>query len=159
MMFKLDAIMTTDVITVSPPTTLAEARSVMKDHRIRHLPVVTASGDIVGLLTQSDVLAATDSFLRDQGNRIRAREISIKDVMVTKVATVRENASLRQAALFLENHRIGCLPVVTDGKLVGIITDTDFVGVAINLLEQIEELEPIEEEFAEGIVDEFAEED
>ena len=79
--------------------------------------------------------------------------------MVTKVATVRENATLRQAALFLEKHRIGCLPVVTDGKLVGIITDTDFVGVAINLLEQIEELEPIEEEFAEEIVDEFAEED
>jgi CBS domain-containing protein len=97
--------------------------------------------------------------LRDEENRIRARDISIKDVMVTKVATVGENASLREAALFLEKHRIGCLPVVTDGKLVGIITDTDFVGVAINLLEQIEELEPVEEEFSEENVDEFEEED
>jgi CBS domain-containing protein len=146
-MFALNEIMTTSVITVSLSTTLAEARSTMKEHRIRHLPVVNEGGEMVGLLTQSDVLAAADSILRDAENRIPAREISIKDVMVTKIATVDENASLRQAALFLEKHRIGCLPVVTDDKLVGIITDTDFVGVAINLLEQLEELEPVEPEF------------
>ena len=45
--------------------------------------------------------------------------------------------------MFLEKHRIGCLPIVTEGKLVGIITDTDFIAVAINLLEQLEELEPV----------------
>jgi len=148
-MFNLDSIMTTDVFTVSLSTTLAEARSSMKEHRIRHLPVVNDNDELVGLLTQSDVLAATDSILRDKDERIRAGKISIKDVMVTKVATVDENASLRQAALFLEKHRIGCLPVVTEGKLVGIITDTDFVGVAINLLEQLEELEPTETGFEE----------
>jgi CBS domain-containing protein len=73
----------------------------------------------------------------------------VQDVMVTKIATVESSASLRQAALFLEDRRIGCLPVVDDGKLVGIITDTDFVGVAINLLEQLEEEEPLEEEDSE----------
>jgi CBS domain-containing membrane protein len=145
-MFALDEIMTTNVITISLSTTLAEARSTMKEHSIRHLPVLNEGGEMVGLLTQSDVLAAADSILRDAENRIPAREISIKDVMVTKIATVDKNASLRQAALFLEKHRIGCLPVVTDDKLVGIITDTDFVGVAINLLEQLEELEPVEAE-------------
>jgi CBS domain-containing protein len=148
-MFALGEIMTTNVITVSLSTTLAEARSTMKENRIRHLPVLNEGGEMVGLLTQSDVLAAADSILRDAENRIPAREISIKDVMVTKIATVDENASLRQAALFLEKHRIGCLPVVTEDKLVGIITDTDFVGVAINLLEQLEELEPVEEELEE----------
>jgi CBS domain-containing protein len=66
----------------------------------------------------------------------------VKDIMVTDVATVDERASLRQAALFLEKHRIGCLPVVTDGMLQGIITETDFVAVAINLLEQLEDSEP-----------------
>jgi len=158
-MFALNEIMTTSVITVSLSTTLAEARSTMKEHRIRHLPVLNEGDEMVGLLTQSDVLAAADSILRDAENRIPAREISIKDVMVTKIATVDENASLRQAALFLENHRIGCLPVVTDDKLVGIITDTDFVGVAINLLEQLEELEPVEEELeeVEPVEEEFEE--
>ena len=72
MMFKLEVIMVTDVITVSLSTTLAEARSVMKEYRIRHLPVVNASEELVGLLTQSDILAATDSILRDEENRIRA---------------------------------------------------------------------------------------
>ena len=57
------------------------------------------------------------------------------------------NASLRHAALFLEKHQIGCLPVLDDEKLVGIITDTDFVAVAINLLEQIEETEPVLDDY------------
>ena len=141
-MFSLDVLMTTDLITVSPEETLADARTLMKDHRIRHLPVVEGDRNLVGLLTQTDVLAATDSTLRDLENRIRAAEVLVSDVMITKIATIDAKASLRQAALFLETRRIGCLPVVTDDKLVGIITDTDFVGVAINLLEQIEEFEP-----------------
>jgi CBS domain-containing protein len=90
-------------------------------------------------------LAATDSFLRDDGTRIHADEIGITDAMVTDVATVDVNASLRHAALFLEKHKIGCLPVLDNDKLVGIITDTDFVAVAINLLEQLEETEPLDE--------------
>jgi CBS domain-containing protein len=67
--------------------------------------------------------------------------------MVTEVATVDRNASLRQAALFLEKHRIGCLPVIDEGKLCGIITETDFVAVAINLLEQLEDSEPVDDDF------------
>ena len=67
--------------------------------------------------------------------------------MVTDVATVDRHASLRSAALFLEKHRIGCLPVVDNDKLCGIITDTDFVAVAINLLEQMEASEPDLDDF------------
>lgn len=147
-MFSIDAIMSTNLITVSPAATLAEARSLMHDNRIHHLPVV--EGDtLVGLITLTNVLAATDSFLRDDNSRIHANEIGIKDAMVTDVATVDINASLRHAALFLEKHKIGCLPVLDDEKLVGIITDTDFVAVAINLLEQLEESEPFYDEFDE----------
>lgn len=145
-MFNLKEIMSTNVVTVPLSATLAEARSLMQENRFHHLPVVNGGGDFVGLLTQTDVLAATDSILRDAENRLRAKSIPIEDVMVRNVATISENASVRQAALFLEKYRIGCLPVVTDGKLVGIITDTDFVAVAINLLEQLEEHEPVEED-------------
>jgi CBS domain-containing protein len=140
--------MSTNLITVSPAATLAEARSLMHDNRIHHIPVV--EGDkLVGLITLTNVLAATDSFLRDDKSRIHANEIGIKDAMVTDVATVDVNASLRHAALFLEKHKIGCLPVLDDDKLIGIITDTDFVAVAINLLEQLEETEPDYDEFDE----------
>ncbi len=145
-MFGIDAIMSTDLITISSSDSLADARELMHANRIHHLPVVD-DDELVGLVTLTNVLAATDSFLRDDDSRIHATEIRIKDVMVTDLATVNEHVSLRQAALFIEKHKIGCLPVVSNGKLKGIITDTDFVGVAINLLEQIEETEPeVEEE-------------
>ena len=145
-MMALDMIMSTDLITVTPDENLARARELMHDRKIHHLPVVDAQDRLVGLVTLTDVLAATDSFLRDAENRLHASEIAVDDVMVRDVATVDEHASLRQAALFLEKHRIGCLPVVTNGELRGIITDTDFVGVAINLLEQIEDSEPLDED-------------
>lgn len=144
-MFSIDAIMSTDLITIEPSASLADARELMHSNRIHHLPVMN-DDDLVGLLTLTNVLAATDSFLRDDDSRIHATEIRIQDVMVTDLATVDEHASLRQAALFIEKHKIGCLPVLSRGKLKGIITDTDFVGVAINLLEQMEESEPPDDE-------------
>jgi CBS domain-containing protein len=145
-MMSLEMIMSTDLITISPDDSLDSARKIMHDKRIHHLPVVDGEENLVGLVTLTNVLAATDSVLRNSDNRIHANEIAVKDIMVQDVATVQESASLRQAAMFLEKHRIGCLPVMSDGDLKGIVTDTDFVGVAINLLEQIEESEPFEEE-------------
>ena len=140
-MFTIDEVMTTELITISPSMNLAEARTLMQENRIHHLPVVNEHNDLVGLLTLTDVLAATDSRLRDEESRIHARDIHVREVMVNDVITVDARASLRQAALFIEKHKIGCLPVVRDRKLMGIITDTDFVAVAINLLEQLEESE------------------
>jgi len=141
-MFSIEAIMSTNLITLSPSATLAEARTLMHDNRIHHIPVLN-DDKLVGLVTLTNVLAATDSFLRDPQNRIHANEILVEDVMVRDVATVEVHASLRHAALFIEKHKIGCLPVMDDDELVGIITDTDFVAVAINLLETIEETEPV----------------
>jgi CBS domain-containing protein len=144
-MMSLDMIMSTDLKTVSPKDNLSAVRTIMQENRIHHVPVVNEENDLVGLVTLSDVLAATDSILRDDESRLHATEIKVEDIMVRNLATIDEHASLRQAALFLESHGIGCLPVVTDGDLRGIVTDTDFVGVAINLLEQIEESEPLDE--------------
>jgi CBS domain-containing protein len=150
-MMTLDTIMSTDLVTIRPDENLAAARALMHDKRIHHLPVVDDQEELIGLVTLTNVLAATDSFLRDDDSRIHAKEIVVKDMMVTDVATVDEHASLRQAALFLERHRIGCLPVMSGDKLKGIITDTDFVGVAINLLEQIEETEPVDADLTEEL--------
>ena len=147
-MFSIDSIMSTDLITLRPESTVAEARGLMQSNRIHHLPVVEGEHNLVGLVTLTNVLAATDSFLRDPDNRIHATDLQVKDIMVTDIATIDEHASLRQAAMFIEKHQIGCLPIVTEGRLRGIITDTDFVGVAINLLELAEETEPLDEEFA-----------
>ena len=143
-MMNLDMIMSTNLVTISPKDSLATARELMHDNKIHHLPVCVDK-ELVGLVTLTNVLAATDSILRDPDSRLHARDILVEEMMVKDIATVDENASLRQAALFLEKHKIGCLPVVTGGELHGIVTDTDFVGVAINLLEQIEDTEPYED--------------
>ena len=146
---ELETIMTTDVVTIGVDNNLESARKIMRDRRIRHLPVVDSESKLVGLITTTNVLAATDSFLRDDESKMHPDQITVKDVMVSDVITVDEHAGVRQAAVFLEKHRIGCLPVVTGGELRGIVTDTDFVGVAINLLEQLETVEATEFEYEE----------
>ena len=157
-MIDIETIMSTDLVTIGPGDNLDTARRLMQERRIHHLPVVDSDENLVGLVTLSTVLAATDSFLRDEKDQIHPKDVRIRDVMVTDLATVDEHAGLRQAALFLERHRIGCLPVMSNGRLTGIITDTDFVGVAINLLEQIESTEPddeFEEEFEAAVEEEL----
>ena len=148
-MLELETIMTTDLVTIDVDDNLDTARKLMQEKRIRHLPVVDAAGKLVGLITVTNVLAATDSFLRDEDSKLHPEQIAVNDVMVSDVITVDEHAGIRQAAIFLEKHRIGCLPVVTDGELKGIVTDTDFVGVAINLLEQLETADDSEFEYEE----------
>ncbi len=147
-MFSIESVMSKELITALPSESLADARARMQAHQIHHLPIVGRDGQLIGLITLTNLLAATDSVLRDQKNRIHAKEILIEDVMITELATIDEQADLRQAALFLEKHHIGCLPIVTNGVLKGIITDTDFVAIAINLLEQIEDSEPLDEQYA-----------
>lgn len=137
-MMRINEVMSTDLITIPPAADLETARTLMHENGIHHLPVVGDDEQLIGLVTLTNLLAATDSVLRDEDKRLDAAAIPVADIMVRDLATVDERASLRQAALFLEKHKIGCLPVLADGKLRGIITDTDFVAVAINLLEQIE---------------------
>jgi len=148
-MLELETIMTTDLVTIGVDDNLDAARKVMHEKRISHLPVVDSAGKLVGLVTITNVLAATDSFLRDEDSKLHPEQIPVTDVMVSDVVTVDEHAGIRQAAVFLEKHRIGCLPVVTDGELKGIVTDTDFVGVAINLLEQLETSDDADFEYDE----------
>ena len=87
-MFTLDAIMSTDLVTLAPSGTLAAARELMQKHRIHHIPVVDDGGDLVGLVTLTNVLAATDSVLRQTDSRIHASEIGIADVMVTELSLI-----------------------------------------------------------------------
>jgi CBS domain-containing protein len=145
-MFEIANIMSTDLVTVHPSASLYHARELMNEKGIRHLPVVNHDGKLVGLLTQSDVLAASDSILKDRDSQLDTAFFPVEDAMVTEIDTVSPQANVRLAAKYLERHKIGCLPVVEGGALVGIVTDSDFVAVAINLLEQLEDFEPESED-------------
>jgi CBS domain-containing protein len=72
--------------------------------------------------------------------------VPLAEIMTRDVITVDGGANLRRAALFLEEHKYSCLPVMTEGRLRGIVTDSDLVAVAINLLEQLEANEGPERE-------------
>jgi CBS domain-containing protein len=146
-MITVDEVMTRDLYTLKMTDSVADARNLMVKVNIRHIPVVDEFGKLAGLVSQRDLLAAADSVLSDLTEQQRVSvesHVNIVDVMTTDVAVIDEHTSLRSAALYLQSHKYGCLPVMSDGALSGIVTETDFVEVAVNLLEQIEFSEPEE---------------
>ncbi len=108
------------------------ADRIMRVGRIRHLPVVDGDDHLVGLVTHRTILAAWVSHGSPTNERISeiARDIPIEMVMVKDVLTTTPEASAADAARILEKHKYGCLPVVSGGKLVGILTEADFLRFA-----------------------------
>ncbi len=155
-MLTVAELMTREPYTLGPDDSLADARKLMAEHHIRHIPVVSGDGNLVGLVSQRDVLAAEDSSVvrGPGGDDSTERYVALSSIMTSPVQSIDEHASLRGTAIHLQKNRMGCLPVLRDGKLVGIITDSDFVTIAINLMEQMEESEPDEYDFDEGDFDE-----
>ncbi|MCB1694719.1 MAG: CBS domain-containing protein [Halioglobus sp.] len=149
-MLTVAEIMTREPYTLGPDDTLAAARQLLAEHHIRHIPIVSAEGSLIGVVSQRDVLAAGDTtVLPREASGSRENYVALSTIMTTPVQTVDESASLRGTALHLQKHKVGCLPVLRKGKLVGIITDSDFVTIAINLMEQLEAQEPEEFDFDE----------
>jgi len=139
-MIKVNEIMSLNPHTINANSNLQAACLKMTEKQIRHLPVTDDHGVIVGLISERDLLAVQDSrlsTLSPSDKKAKYEEIKIADFMSRNVITVSPEAGLREAAIYLQRHRIACLPVIAQDKLVGIVTDSDFVEVAINLLEQI----------------------
>ena len=150
-MLTVAEIMTREPYTLTPDDTLADARQMLAAHHIRHIPIVSADNSLIGLVSQRDVLAAGDtSVLNEGGGGPRDNYVALSSIMSSPVQTADESSSLRGAAMHLQKYKLGCLPVLRDGKLVGIITDSDFVAIAINLMEQLESGEPEEEVFVDA---------
>ena len=145
-MITVAEFMTSDVLALSPQDSLFDAHRLMLDNNIRHVPVVDGEGGLLGLFTDRDLLALSDSALLNETmaeRQLREQKIPLADVMKTRLEVVDEHCSLRLAAVRMQKHKYGCLPVVRGRQLVGIITDSDYVAIAINLLEQAEEAESI----------------
>lgn len=151
-MLSVAEIMTAQPYTLGPDDSLAQARKLMAEHHIRHIPIVSGDECLVGVVTQRDVLAAADSnILPDQpAHEAEEHYVALSSIMTSPVQTVDESASLRGTAMHMQKNKLGCLPVVRDDRLVGIITDSDFVAIAINLMEQIETTEPDFEDYDES---------
>lgn len=131
------------LVIIGPDATVDEARRAMAAHAIRHLPVLDDAGALVGLISQTDVLVAGNNGAQP-----------VREIMVRDVDTVDERSNVRHVALMMFQRKRSCLPVSRDGLLQGIVTDSDFLGVAITLMEQLEAAEPDLEdvEFPDEIV-------
>jgi len=140
-MMTIDEFMTTAPYTLRETDSLYQARKIMTEKHVRHIPITDESNHLLGLVTQRDILAITGYAptlpIENEADAVD-KSILLSEVMISDVSTIRQTDSLREAAMYLQSHKYGCLPVVSNGCLVGIITDSDFVGMAINLLEQIE---------------------
>jgi acetoin utilization protein AcuB len=134
-------VMTENPLTLGPDAPLREAVNLMRERKIRHLPVVEDGGRLVGMLTDRDVrhaalVPALAQHLPWELRRLKS--LRIRDVMTWSVVTTRPEATLAQAGVTMFQRRIGSLPVVDDGRLVGILTETD----VLSALTQGQETDP-----------------
>lgn len=132
-----------DLITVLPSTPISETARLMSENHIRHIPVVDGSSSLVGMVSHRDILAATAPKAPASPDAPDNRPVD--EIMSSPVMTVDPRTSVLHAGLRLRSLAVGSLAVVLDGELEGIITDSDFLVVAINLLEQLDVTEPVEE--------------
>jgi acetoin utilization protein AcuB len=128
--------MTRDPITISPDTSFPDAFRTIREQGIRYLPVVGRKGQLVGIVTQTDLLQASPSAATTltvfEMNYLLAH-LKVSEVM-SRPITVPEDAPLEEAARIMVENRIGCLPVLRDGALIGIITETDIFKAFVETL-------------------------
>lgn len=125
MALRVRDIMVTELVTVGPDQTAWGAWQLMRDRRFRHLPVVTG-GRLAGVLSDRD--------LRPLLLAPGLAEARVAEIMSDEVTTVSPDAPVEDAASLLVVKKIGCLPVVDNGRLVGIVTETDLLAVLVELL-------------------------
>ena len=126
-------VMSSEVTTLDVNDRLVIADDVMRLGRIRHLPVIDQDGSIAGVLSQRDLFRG--ALARSLGYGEHAQEkllaiLFVKDVLTRDPVTIGPDEPLANAARLMTERKIGCLIVVEDDKLVGILTEGDFVRLA-----------------------------
>jgi acetoin utilization protein AcuB len=135
---KVKEVMTRDPLTIDPEAPLGTAIDVMRRKRIRHLPVIDDAGRLLGIITDRDLRQATfapalaEHLSLGAQRRLRGigqalEDLRVKHAMTWVVVTTDPEAPIARAAVIMFERRIGSLPVVEDGKLVGILTERDLL--------------------------------
>lgn len=128
----IESIMQTNVITVHPSESIESALSKVQQHRIRHLPVVEQES-LVGIVTDRDLRDACPSSLDpERDTRILTQPVS--SIMTKEVITAHPRDFIEEAALTMYENNVGCLPVIRQNKVVGIITTKDILHTLVELM-------------------------
>ena len=129
--------MTPDPITVTPEISVGEAQAAMRRKKVHRFPVVDKKGQLVGIVSEPDLLNAGPSSATSLSIwevTYMLNQITVGTVMSRKVITVDEDCPIEEAARLMRQHSIGGMPVLHDGRLVGIITESDIFDAFLELL-------------------------
>jgi acetoin utilization protein AcuB len=125
-----------DLITITKDERMTTARKILKEKNIRHLPVVDGK-KLIGLVTNMDIRKAEAS----PATSLEIRELhylldklTVGEIMTRNVITISPDISVEEAATLLHDNKIGCLPVVEDGNLVGMLTENDVMQTLIEVM-------------------------
>ncbi|MGH1342592.1 MAG: CBS domain-containing protein [Nannocystales bacterium] len=130
-------VMSTELVTLIAKETVSLADQLMKTIEVRHLPVLGDNGELVGIVSDRDLLSAAASCLAgldENDARVYRRQIAIGEIMSCDIRVVTPTTPLLEAANLMHGRKIGCLPVIDGDALVGIVTESDLVGVLITAL-------------------------
>jgi len=123
--------------TISADAPMEEALKQMRENSFRHLPVVDKSGKLVGIVSETDLLYASPTSaasLSIYEMQYLLSRLTVGQVMTKDVITVTEDTPVEDAASIMTDHKIGGLPVLRDGEIIGIITETDLFKLFLELL-------------------------
>jgi acetoin utilization protein AcuB len=128
--------MTANPITVRPDVSIADALEQMRREKVRHFPVVDKEGKLVGIVSRQDLLYASPSSVTSLNVwevTYLVSQIKVREVMTKKVITASEDMPVEEAARVMADNKVGCLPVVRDRVVVGIITESDLFRIFLEL--------------------------
>jgi acetoin utilization protein AcuB len=134
---RIRDVMSTDPTTIGPEDNLMEVLQTMRRHHCRRLPVVL-DGRLIGIIAEGDVKRAEPSMLQTSQEEFdQLMELTtVSQIMIRDPITIGEDAPLVDAVRLLHDTKYGALPVLRDGRIVGIVTDNDLLRVFRELLEQ-----------------------
>ena len=136
---RVGELMTRSPLTIRWDKTIGAAWKLMRDRKIRHLPVLDDHGRLAGIVTDRDLRQVIfDPSIQEQlGNFPRALNVlTVKEVMTWGVVTVQPQTEIREAARIMHEQKIGALPVARGDRVVGMLTETDVLKVFVKVLEE-----------------------
>lgn len=133
----IQELMTRTPITTTPEIPVTEALSLMREKKVRRLPVLDKSGKLIGIVSDKDLLYASPSSATSLSvfeiNSLISK-ITVQSVMTKKVITITEDLPVEEAARIMADNKIGGLPVMSGSKLVGIVTETDIFRALLQFM-------------------------
>lgn len=125
--------MNTDVVTMRPHETIGMACEIIESKRIRHIPIVDENNHVIGIVSDRDVRDVSPSILHSE-EHLEDLQKPIASIMTDEVITGHPLDFVEEISSIFYEHKIGCLPIESDGKLVGIVTETDMLHTLVKVM-------------------------